>query len=138
MTERQQYTVVDRSRSIIFTGTLLGHASSAGENKNRWTEITIYLTDGGQYIVAGIGQSTVKKGDLAWDKHLGHEVLAKEDETPHCWVHVCDSAEGAVSMLHQKGNDGVRYITDVARAALEAAILQNAALADAFLVEEIA
>lgn len=137
MTDRQKFTVTDRNRSIVFTGKLLGHSSSAGEKKNRWTEITIYITDAGQYVVAGVGQTTVKKGDMAWDKRLGQMVPAPEDEVPHFWSHVCDDADGAISIIHQKGSDGVRYMTRVARSALEAAILQDRALADAFLVENI-
>lgn len=138
MTERQKYTVVDNTRSIVFTGILLGHASSAEEKKTRWTEMTIYLTDAGQYIVAGVGQSTVKKGDWIRDQHTGRSVQAQEDETPRAWFHICANAEGAISVLRLKDSDGVRYMTNVAKAALEAAIVQDQTLANAFLVEEIA
>jgi hypothetical protein len=138
MTNRQKYTVVDQNRSLVFTGILLGHASSAGARKNRWTEITIYLTDAGQYVVSGVGQTTVKKGDLAWDKHIGRSVRAPEDETPHPWCHVCDTPDSVIAVLYQKDNDGVRYMTHVVRAALEASICNDKALADAFLVGEIA
>jgi EXLDI family protein len=137
MTERHKYTVTDHQRSIVFTGMLLGHASSAEENKTRWTEMTIYLTEAGQYVVAGVGQSSVKKGDWIKDS-TGRSVQALEDETPRAWSHVCDTPEGAIAVLYQKDSTGVRYMTDVARAALESAIIHNAALADAFLVEEIA
>lgn len=138
MTERHKYTVVDQNRSIVFIGTLLGHASSAEANKNRWTEITIYLTDAGQYVVSGVGQTTVKKGDWAWDKHVGRSMQASEDETPHSWSHVCDTPESVISVLHQTDRDGVRYMTRVVRTALEASIQNDRALANAFLVEKIA
>jgi EXLDI family protein len=138
MTDRQKYTVTDHSRSIVFTGVLLGHASSAEEKKTRWTEMDIYLTAAGQYVVTGVGQSTVKKGDWVKDSHTGKSSQAPEDETPRAWAHICDNAEGVISVLHMKDRDGVRYMTDVARAVLEAAILQDRALADAFLVENIA
>lgn len=138
MMERQKYTVVDQTRSIIFTGTLLGHSSSAEEKKNRWTEMNIYLTDAGQYIVAGTGHSTVKKGDWVRDAHTGRTVQAPEDETPRPWFHVCSTAEGTISVLHMKDSEGVRYMTNVAKAALEAAILQDRSLAEAFSVERIA
>lgn len=130
--------MVDHQRSIVFAGTLLGHASSAEEKKPRWTEMTIYRTDEGTYIVAGVGHSNVRKGDWVRDQHTGHSVQATEDETPRAWSHVCDTAEGAITALHLRDGDGIRYITHVARAALETAILQDSALANAFLVEKIA
>lgn len=137
MTDRQKYTVVDHSRSIVFEGILLGHATSADEHKNRWTEMTIYLTEAKQYVVAGVGHSTVKKGDWVRDG-AGRMIQAPEDETPRAWSHICDTPEGAISVLHLKDSDGIRYMTHVARAALEAAILQDTALATAFSVERIA
>ena len=134
MTKRQQYTVKDHDRAFSFRGVLLGHASSESPFKKRWTEMSIYRTDGGTYIISGVGQTCVKKGDPIPDE----DGIADEDETPRAWAHVCESAAGAIQRLYLYDNDNVRYMTRIAKLALEEAISKDDALRDAYLVEEVA
>lgn len=49
----------DAGPSYSFTGKLLGHATTERENSYRWTEIDIYKTDGGNYIVSRLGKSLI-------------------------------------------------------------------------------
>ena len=138
MTKRQKFTVQDHERSFAFAGVLLGHASSETPSRKRWSEMSIYRTEAGTYIIAGVGQTRVKKGDVVWDDDEGRDVIAEVDETPRAWAHICESAEGAIQRLYLYDNDNVRYMTRVARYALEEAIKHDQALKDAFLIEEVA
>lgn len=51
------YQVRDSSRLITFDGDLLGFASSEREGVPRWTEMSVYLTDGGSYVLEKVGRS---------------------------------------------------------------------------------
>jgi hypothetical protein len=136
MTER--HTVHDHGRELVFSGVLLGYATSESVNKRRWTEMSIFRTDAGQYIVSGVGTSLVKKGEWIVDRFTNEKVQSPEDEIPRAWTHLCENAEGVIVALHLRDHDGIRYMTNVARAALESAILHDDALRKASLVEEIA
>lgn len=55
-----QYTVRDgRTRVIEFDGELLADVSSRRPGAPRWTELRLYRTDGGVYVLEKIGASTV-------------------------------------------------------------------------------
>jgi len=135
MTKRQRFTVQDHERTFSFSGVLLGHATSENSSKMRWTEMSIYKTDAGTYIIAGIGQTRVKKGDIVPDTDGEYAI---EDETPRAWAHVCESAEGAIQRLYLYDDDNVRYMTHVNRQALSEAIKHDKLLHNAYLVEEVA
>lgn len=49
----------DAGPTYSFTGKLLGHASTERGHSLRWTEIDIYKTAGGNYIVSRLGKSLV-------------------------------------------------------------------------------
>ena len=49
----------DDKRSIKFSGSLLGEASSKTDTSLRWVEFKLYKTKGGQYILWRIGKSRV-------------------------------------------------------------------------------
>jgi hypothetical protein len=46
-------------REIEFDGWLLGSSSTEGDDSLRWTEIHIYKTEGGSYIIERLGKSLV-------------------------------------------------------------------------------
>jgi len=100
--------------------------------------MAIYRTEAGTYIISGIGQTRVKKGDTFWDENQKFMVTADEDETPRAWAHVCESAEGAIQRLYLYDGDDVRYMTRVAHTALLEAIELDDILKSAFLIEEVA
>ena len=120
--------VKNRARTIAFTGELIAEAksvpkkvgsSSLGELGERWTETRIYRTSGGNYVVAGVGKSTVP------------------GETDRPWAHVSESAEGVVESLHAVDADGVRYLTHVNTDALEQAGAVDPDIRAAFMHERI-
>lgn len=119
MTDRRTHTVRARDRELVFEGVLLGSSTSQTAGKQRWSEVYIYKTIDGEYIVAGIGRST-----LPGDKDL-------------CWAHVCGTPAAAVEQLHQYDDDEVRYITALSRRAIEDAGRQDQALLDAFMTEDL-
>lgn len=112
-------SVNDGDREIRFEGELLGASSSHRPGKPRWIEISIFKTNGGKYIVAGIGRTT----------------LDGEDERN--WAHVSETPRGCLESLHLYDSDGVRYLTRTAKVALAAACSLDEQLRDAYMVEVI-
>lgn len=53
------HQVRDGSRLITFDGEKLGFSSSERDGVPRWTEMTVYLTDGGSYVLEKVGRSLV-------------------------------------------------------------------------------
>lgn len=46
-------------RLLTFEGHLLGHVSSKRPGVYRWTDLTLYLTEGGSYVLERVGRSVV-------------------------------------------------------------------------------
>lgn len=127
-----EFTVHDRDRELTFTGVLLGRSSSQAPGKRRWSEVTIYRTEAGKYVVEGVGRTNVRTGDLV------DGIVAEADEEPFFWAHVCDEADGVVQSLYLYDDTSTRYMTKVARRALRAASKLDPDLRSAFAVERIA
>lgn len=53
------FVVPNDLQELEFYGEHLGHASTERDSSVRWTEIDIYRTDGGNYVVVRLGQSLV-------------------------------------------------------------------------------
>lgn len=53
------HQVRDGSRLITFEGERLGYISSQRDGHPRWTEMSIYRTDGGSYVLEKVGRSVV-------------------------------------------------------------------------------
>lgn len=114
-----RFEVHDRERVIGFTGSLLGEGTSWEHGKDRWTEVRIYQTEAGSFVVEVIGRS------------------ALAGEVDRCRAQVCETAQGAVESLYQYDDNEVRYMTRTARAAAELACV-NEEFAQAYRVEEVA
>jgi hypothetical protein len=77
----------DNERDLVFTGEIIASASSSPETSRsdfsgstgRWTELTLYKTQGGKYVCESIGR-TQWQGEH--DRHKGAVC-----ETPEC---VCE------------------------------------------------
>lgn len=115
----QDYDLDDGARRVTFTGQLLGQATSFRPGKERWFEVAIYKTQGGNYIVAGCGK-TILAGEI--DKS---------------WVQTCESPGGVVERLHMYDHDKTRYIPTTSRKALDAAIAVDDGLREAFAVQHV-
>lgn len=115
----RRFTLHDGEREVQFTGVLLGEASSFRRGKSRWSEIKIFRTRGGNYIVAGVGRSTVP------------------NESDRFWTQVCERPHGVIEKLHMLDEDGARYIPHTSREALEQSTLNDEELRSAYRVEVV-
>lgn len=84
------YVVRDRLREIEFNGTELGRSSTEKDDSLRWTEIVIYKTDGGSYIIERLGKSLVyhvpkSKCDSSQGTPLkGYQLGEESEPCPQC------------------------------------------------------
>jgi len=117
MTERLE--VQARDKAFSFIGELLGSATSKTRGKPRWSEVYIYKTSDGEYVIAGKGCSSVP---------------SEKDLT---WAHVCGTPAAAVEQLHQYDDDDIRYITALSKRALFDAGDKDPALLAAFRTENL-
>lgn len=113
------WQVQDEDRTIEFRGERLAKSSSWSQGKLRWTEVEIYRTTSGRYIVATIGRTD-----------------APEEETFYR-ASVSETARGVVEALHQLDDGGVRYLTWTARQALDDASRADNELSEAYRVQTI-
>lgn len=57
--EERRYEVRDGQRPLTFTGRLLAESDSQTGNDVRWTELTLYVTTNGKYVIEKVGRSDV-------------------------------------------------------------------------------
>lgn len=116
----QDYTLPNGPRVVSFSGTKLAEASSHQEGKPRWFEVTLYLTDGGTYVVAGAGRTTVA------------------GERDREWATVCDDAAGVVKrlMMHDESS-GQRYLPRTSQQLLVDASRVDDGIRSAYTVEVV-
>lgn len=91
----QEHTVQDDDGGITFIGKQLAFASSSAPGKTRWSELTLFITEGGKYVVAGAGISRVP------------------GEENRRWAVVVDDAIAVVAKLTLHSEAGVHYIPHV-------------------------
>lgn len=108
----------DRQRDITFTGDLIATASSEVVGKDRWSEMSIYTTDDGRYVVHGLGKSSV------------------EGETDRDWVCICNTAEAVIKALTRTSDD-VSYVPNLNLTLLERASMLDDAISDATRVQRV-
>jgi hypothetical protein len=152
----QQYVVRDRFDVIEFEGDLIGSASTRkDEDQGRWTEIHIYRTTSGKYVVQRLGCSVVfhRKGKpcSSGEIVLGEDI---QDESIGCskcdpdtdffddgeYVHeVTMSSADVVSepkdirrVLVIKKEGRPEYLSSVAHSALQEAVRSDRALLGVF------
>jgi hypothetical protein len=108
-------------QSLSFHGELIGSATSQSERRPRarWSELRIYRTQSGRYVVEGVGRSTI----------------AGEVDRP--WAHVVDTPAGVVNSCHLTDADDIRYIPEMNRRALEEACEHDDDLRAAYAVQVI-
>jgi hypothetical protein len=116
------WQVQDGKRTITFDGILIGSATSDDGHRDHWVDIAIYRTDAGSYVVSFIGRTRLA--------HIG------EVDRPK--AQVSTTPEGAVESLYLVDDDGVRYMTYVAKRAAEEAAENDPEFRSAYLVEHVA
>jgi EXLDI family protein len=59
----------DGQQYIVFSGDVVAEASNRfrhGEEQDRWTDIRVYRTDTGSYVVEQVLRTLWQKGDAVW------------------------------------------------------------------------
>lgn len=103
---------------LEFAGTILADLTTReDESQTHWTELRLFKTDSGKYVVESVGCTTVP----------GQHPLIKVD--------VCDDAR-AVRFALTRHDKGRKYMTDLALEAIDVAAQIEPALKDA-LTERI-
>lgn len=120
MTEDAEHEARTGDRTIRFRGRLLAEATSWTPGRRRWTDIRMYKTEAGQYVIEIVGCTEIRSEEWRYA------------------TQVSDTAEGAVECLHKYDEDGVRYLTKLADKVAHDAAEADPQFADAFLVERVA
>lgn len=60
----------DNGPEVEFTGELLARASSQRRNSYRWSEMDLYRTQGGKYVVHVIGETEVEGESTRYDVYI--------------------------------------------------------------------
>jgi hypothetical protein len=157
------YDLPSGDHRVRFTGTILAQKSSKqGRDDLRWTEIEIYRTAAGNYIVHKVGRSVVvhkPDRDCTSGEPYNYRTFdAGVHACPRCvpdlsqvvplaprlfretdrhTVHVSETARGAVESCYTQDGDRVAYLTFPARSALHEAAQQDSDIRDAFLVQRV-
>lgn len=69
----QRFQMKDGQRPITFMGRELASADSQYGDEKRWTELTLYMTSGGKYVLEKVGRSDVFHSPLCRRKSKGKE-----------------------------------------------------------------
>jgi hypothetical protein len=83
--QMQKYVVRNGVQELEFTGEELSHASTERDDSVRWTEIKIYKTQGGNYVIQTLGVSVVYHEAGSKCTKKGQELLGSslpEDAEP--------------------------------------------------------
>ena len=154
--------VRDGSRLISFEGRLLSTVSSERPGTPRWTEMRLFRTVGGSYVLEKVGRSIMthmpgcsriigriprfQEAHPGDDPEDGYwycdcvpeeydltQLLAEEDRY---WAVIADQPERVVEALYRK-KEGSRYLPRISLDLLERAADSDPSLGDAYLVEKI-
>lgn len=91
--------VRDGNRLLTFDGELLAFVSSREDSRDRWTEMSIYRTEGGSYILEKVGRSVRVHmpgcGDILKSLPLFQEAHPGDDpEIGYSWCEKCSPPIG--------------------------------------------
>jgi len=138
------FEVKDGSRTLQFSGRLLGKSSSWRRGSSRWIEFELYKTENGSYILSRVGVSLVFHSSVcplvdkyglseAQPSNLRDDVTPCEECLPErnmpivfpekfrTWAQVSEDAEPVLDALYKYDQGGARYLTHVAQRLLEQA-----------------
>lgn len=153
----QEYDLQNGDQRVQFNGRMLAKRSSQqGPEDLRWTEIEMYRTAGGKYIVHKIGRSVVAHrpnekctsglAGVGDNRHwlpcprctpnLRTKMQFVYEADRHT-VHVSDSARGAVESCYTQDGDKVAYLTYPARQLLAEVSQIDEDVKTAFMVQRV-
>ena len=159
----ETYQVRDGVRLVSFDGVKLAEVSSQRSTSPRWTELTLYRTDTGRYVLSKIGRTVVlhmpgcpsiignlnrfvddhpgeDPDEAPWEPHVCVAADADIDELlveeTRYWAVVADTAADIIGHLHRK-DGGVTVLPRLSVNLLEQAAQVDADIADGFYVERV-
>ena len=139
------FKVKDGSRTLQFSGALLGESSSQRFDSLRWIEFKLYRTESGSYILSRVGVSMVfHSATCALVKRYGLSESDGSNLTPdsvpceecrpdqsmpilfpeqdRTWAQVSENPEPVLDALYKYDPEGgAKYLTKVAQRLLEQA-----------------
>lgn len=159
----QEYDLPNGEQRIQFSGRMLAKRSSQqGPDDLRWTEIEMYQTQAGKYIVHKIGRSVVfhkanqkcSSGNATRNMSALNTLIpcprCEPDvqavlgttspmliETDRHTVHVSETARGAVESCYTQDGERVAYLTYPARQLLAEVSMNDEDIRSAFLVQRV-
>jgi len=154
------YEVKDGTRTLRFSGELLGESSSHRFGSGRWIEFRLYRTDKGTYILSRVGVSNIFHSSTCplVSRYGLHEMDVErlppgavpcEDCTPgrtnplvfpeqyRYWTLVSEDPEAIINALYKPDDSGARYLTNVARRVLDQAAEMDPDIDQAYRIEFI-
>jgi len=154
------HEIRDGSRTLKFSGSMLGKSSSWRKGSTRWIEFSLYKTESGSYVLSRIGVSLVYHAAACpLVKRYGLVESSTEDMTEdsipcdECkpslqapivfpekyryWAQVSDEPEAVLEALYKYDNGGARYLTNVAQRLLEDASALDSKIESVYKVEMI-
>ncbi len=141
------HQVRDGSRLITFDGTLLGFVTSERPEVARWTEMSVYLTEGGSYVLEKVGRSLIchmpgcnelgsrslprfqeqHPGDDPDNGYVFHEECVPEEydftrlliEENRYWATVTQDPHEIVAALEKRKDGGIKVLPRIGMELLE-------------------
>lgn len=156
-----QYTVRSGERTLKFDGVRLASSTSKKPDSVRWVDFSLYLTEGGAYVLERIGQSdvfhtmackTVENSKLRYDpndvllhRHVECEICLPDPdydtvviEKPRYFALVTESPADVLDALHKRNRtNSTRYMTYVSQKLIEEAAKHDKRLEREYLTEYI-
>lgn len=117
MNDEQHVIERDSDMPLRFSGKAVATASSYEPGKSRWTELTLYRTTSGRYVLHEEGLTDV----------------AGEEDRSTGWA--ADDADAVIASLYKENAAGKRYLTRTAIGLIESAAERDDAIAAALYVE---
>lgn len=154
------FEVKDGARTLQFNGKKLGASTSWRRGSTRWIEFELYRTDGGSYILSRVGVSLVYHGaacalvakydltEVPADEILDDSIPCEEcdptfeadllfPEKHRYWAQVYDEAIDVLDALYKYNDNGVEYLTYVAKRLLDQAAKADSDISDVYHFEII-
>lgn len=155
----QRFDLRDGQRPITFVGWMVANADSQSGTNPRWTELSLYRTITGRYVLEKIGRSDVfhspgcKRKSGAFFESLDHALEADQDRAEDDAYVPCDickpdfaqqpvyverdisavavyaEPEQLVDALFRKDADNMRYLSRVSRELLDEAASRDEGIA---------
>lgn len=156
-----KYSVRDGYRTLEFDGVLLAESTSWSADKPRWVEFELFRTPKKQYVLSRVGDSSYYHNSTCYTVSRNHlsaippEQLEPDavpcpqcratrmdpegvfPETPRYMAQVSAEASGVVHSLMQEDENGLKYLTNVARRLLLDASESDVEIRRAFRTEHV-